>query len=348
MRYVMPVLFMLFLGGATIYIKDRRTAQAQTSQEAAPTSLGTAAPLGTLQSPPSLSAAQIDTILSGYGSPARGSGADFYDLGVAYGIDPAYALAFFVEESSAGTDPRWDGIKPDGSTTHDIGNISCGGGFACYGRWRDYATWHDGIEDWYRLISDEYINGRGFSTVDQVIPVYAPSFENDVGGYTNTVSALVAQWRNDYPVAQLAPAPAEHKSNVTPTMEVGARFDTRDCGSWGFQVGCQHWGTDLLGAEGTPVLAPFDMTIIALGEYPPGPTQGQYVQGTLPDGDVLYLGHLEGRQPMSVGDTLPAGTLLGFTNSLAHTHAQLAPPGDVGPCAQDGSCIDFERYFAEH
>jgi hypothetical protein len=78
-------------------------------------------------------------------------------------------------------------------------------------------------------------------------------------------------------------------------MEVGAHFDTVDCGAWGFQVGCMHWGTDLLGAEGTPVAAPFDLTIIALGEYGPGPTWGQYVQGTFADGYVFYAGHLEGR-----------------------------------------------------
>lgn len=157
------------------------------------------------------------------------------------------------------------------------------------------------------------------------------------------IATLESDWR-----AAMAGGAQGAKSNVTPTMEVGAHFDTRDCGSWGFQVNCQHWGTDYLAPEGTPVLAPFDMTVIALGEYPPGPTMGQYVQGTLPDGYVLYLGHLEGRQPMIVGDTLPAGTLLGFTNSLAHTHAQLAPPGDVGACAQDGSCVDFEVYWETH
>jgi hypothetical protein len=156
------------------------------------------APIGVLQSVPSLSAAQIDTILAGYDSPATGSGRDFYDLGVQYGIDPAYALAFFVHESTAGTNLNWDGMKPDGSTTHDIGNISCAGYPTCYGRWRDYADWKTGIDDWYRLINDEYIGGRGFSTVDQVIPVYAPSIENDVDGYTNAVSALVGQWRAEY------------------------------------------------------------------------------------------------------------------------------------------------------
>jgi len=131
-------------------------------------------------------------------------------------------------------------------------------------------------------------------------------------------------------------------------MEVGAHFDTTDCGAWGFQVGCQHWGTDYLGAEGTPVYAPFDLTVIALGEYGSGPTMGQYVQGTFSDGYVFYAGHLEARQPMSVGDVLPAGELLGFTNVYAHTHVQLAGPNNFGACAQDGTCVSFEEYFNDH
>lgn len=143
-------------------------------------------------------------------------------------------------------------------------------------------------------------------------------------------------------------APPPHKHPVTDTMLVSAPFDMVDCSSWGFQVGCQHWGTDLAGAEGTPVYAPFPLTIIALGAYPPGPTWGEYVQGTFPDGYVVYFGHLEGRPAMSVGDVLPAGTLLGYTNAYAHTHVQLAPPGNTGACAQTGTCVDFMRYWYDH
>lgn len=158
-----------------------------------------------------------------------------------------------------------------------------------------------------------------------------------------------AIWRSDpLEVAQAAPVAAGAKYQVTPTMEVGAHFDTTDCGSWGFQVNCQHWGTDYLAPEGTPVTAPFDLTIIALGEYPPGPTMGQYVQGTFADGYVFYSGHLENRPDFAIGETLPAGTLIGYTNSLNHTHIQLGPPGNPGACAQDGTCVDFETYYQEH
>lgn len=149
----------------------------------------------TLACPAQLSAAQIDAILAGYGSPAVGTGAAWIAEGARAGINPEIALAFFVHESSAGTAPGWAGWKPDGTSTHNVGNIICAGYPTCYGRFRDYASWDEGIADWYRLIAVEYIAGRGHRTVEDVIPVYAPSFENDVSGYIGAVRALVAQWR---------------------------------------------------------------------------------------------------------------------------------------------------------
>jgi hypothetical protein len=155
------------------------------------------APVGetSIVQPPSMTSDQIDSVLSSYGSPAAGSGQDFYNLGVEYGIDPAYALAFFIHESSAGTNAGWAGIKPDGTTTHNIGNIICAGYPTCYNRFRDYPSWSAGIDDWYKLIATEYVNGRGAFTVEQIIPVYAPAFENNVPGYIQAVNALVDGWR---------------------------------------------------------------------------------------------------------------------------------------------------------
>lgn len=55
----------------------------------------------------------------------------------------------------------------------------------------------EGIEDWYRLIDTEYIKGRGTLTVKDIIPIYAPSFENDVQSYINSVTDMVDGWRTD-------------------------------------------------------------------------------------------------------------------------------------------------------
>lgn len=144
---------------------------------------------------PTLTAAQVDHVLESYGSPAAGTGSDWVSLGQRYGIDPAYALAFFVVESTAGTAQGWAGWKEDGSSTHNIGNIICAGYATCHGRFRDYASWQEGIEDWYKLIAVEYVEGRHVQTVEQIIPIYAPSFENDVPAYVNNVEQMVAKWR---------------------------------------------------------------------------------------------------------------------------------------------------------
>jgi hypothetical protein len=104
-------------------------------------------------------------------------------------------VAFFVHESTAGTAPGWAGWKGDGSSTHNVGNIICAGYPSCYGRFRDYPSWEAGIEGWYRLIATEYIAGRGVTTVAQILPIYAPSFENDTQGYIRTVEQMVERWR---------------------------------------------------------------------------------------------------------------------------------------------------------
>jgi hypothetical protein len=145
---------------------------------------------------PTISAAQIDQILASYNSPATGSGAAWVAMGEKFGIDPAYAVAFFIHESSAGSNQGWAGIKSDGSTTHNVGNIICAGYPTCYGRFRDYPSWEEGINDWYKLIAVEYIEGRGTTTVAEILPIYAPAVENDTNGYIRIVEQMVDGWRN--------------------------------------------------------------------------------------------------------------------------------------------------------
>ncbi|MFN5060855.1 MAG: glucosaminidase domain-containing protein [Chloroflexota bacterium] len=152
---------------------------------------------------PTVTAAQIDGILAANNSPAAGTGAIWIEAGLQYGIDPAYGLAFFMHESSYGTNPAWAGNKPDGTTTHNVGNIICAGYRTCFGRFRDYPDWRTGIYDWYRLISVEYVQWRGLATVEGILPVYAPSFENDVPRYVNVIKYTVAEWRQ----ANIQPTP---------------------------------------------------------------------------------------------------------------------------------------------
>jgi hypothetical protein len=145
-----------------------------------------------VQGQPTVSVAKIEAILQQYHSPAIGKGQAIYDLGVKYGIDPAYALAFFVHESSAGT----QGVAV---TTKSIGNIryTSDSGFENYQNFRKYPSWEAGIEDWYKLISNLYVKSWGLKTVEAIIPRYAPTADrNNPPQYINQVNSLVESWRN--------------------------------------------------------------------------------------------------------------------------------------------------------
>lgn len=138
---------------------------------------------------PSISVGQIERVLQQYNSPAAGLGQKLYDLGVQYGIDPAYALAFFVHESGCGT----QGVA---RTTKSLGNIRVTPGWESYNGYRQYSSWEQGFEDWYKLITDLYINGWGLRTVDAIIPVYAPSGDNNSPpSYIASVKWMVDEWR---------------------------------------------------------------------------------------------------------------------------------------------------------
>jgi hypothetical protein len=138
---------------------------------------------------PTVDAARIAHILSAYGSPAVGAAGTMHDLGVKYGIDPAYCLAFFIHESTAGT----AGVA---RVTKSVGNIRTTPGYRDYEGYRHYASWEEGIEDWYHLIDQLYIKTWGLTTVDAIVPVYAPTSDgNDPDGYAATVKQLVTSWR---------------------------------------------------------------------------------------------------------------------------------------------------------
>ena len=142
-----------------------------------------------LDRPPSLSAARIDLVLAEYGSPAMDLGETFYDLGVQYRIDPAYPLAFFIVESQAGT-------RGVARVTRSIGNIRCTPRYQCVEGYRAYESWAAGLEDWYKLIRELYIDRWGLRTPATILPSYAPVGDhNDPVAYTASVVQSVEQWR---------------------------------------------------------------------------------------------------------------------------------------------------------
>jgi len=136
---------------------------------------------------PSITVAKIEQVLQQYNSPAVGNGQFMYDTGQKYNIDPAFALAFFIHESTAGT-------KGVAVTTKSIGNIrqTNNSGFEGYQGFRKYPTWQAGIEDWYKLIRNLYIDGWGLRTLETIIPKYAPAADhNNPNSYINQVRTML-------------------------------------------------------------------------------------------------------------------------------------------------------------
>lgn len=138
---------------------------------------------------PSISAAFINEVLTASHSPAAGTGQALYDLGVQYGIDPVFALAFFQHESSFG---RF-GMA---SVTRSLGNLRCIAGYACYQGYAAFSSWKAGYQAWYKLIRTVYVNQWHLMTVAQIVPTYAPENDhNDVAGYITAIEHAVDTWR---------------------------------------------------------------------------------------------------------------------------------------------------------
>jgi len=169
----------------------------------------------------SLTAEQIDRILEAGKSPAAGSGASFIKWGRHYNIDPAWALAFFRRESWYGAHKRWVGRISDTQTSRNIGNIRYTGRpnpqrvplYGEFNGFRAYDSWDDGIHDWFRLLAQDS-NYASLHTVERILPIYAPSFENDTDNYLRDVVTWVTAWRAENKVA-LASSP------VRPALAVG-------------------------------------------------------------------------------------------------------------------------------
>lgn len=140
--------------------------------------------------PPTISADFLNQVLAAYHSPAAGLGQAIYDLGVHYGIDPVYALAFFQHESSFG-------LTGEAQTTMSPGNERCIADRPCVaGGWAQMYSWSDGFEHWFLLIRHLYVNQWGCVTVSQIIPKYAPSSDgNDEAAYIAAVEHAVDTWR---------------------------------------------------------------------------------------------------------------------------------------------------------
>lgn len=137
---------------------------------------------------PTITVAFINEVLASYGSPAAGQGQALYDLGVQYGIDPAFALAFFMHESSFGT-------VGEAHSSLSLGNLRCIPNFECRDGYAWFPSWQAGFKAWYALIRNLYVAVWGLTTVPQIIPRYAPpSDNNNDDAYISSVEHAIDTW----------------------------------------------------------------------------------------------------------------------------------------------------------
>jgi len=141
---------------------------------------------------PSLTVDFMNRVLAYYHSPAAGKAQALYDDGIKYGLDPAYALAFFMHESSFGT----TGVA---RVTLSLSNMRCVPEYRCLqenGGYAIFNTWEQSFEVWFKLIRNLYVGYWGRITVDQIIPKYAPNSDgNNEAGYIASLKHTIDTWR---------------------------------------------------------------------------------------------------------------------------------------------------------
>lgn len=294
-----------------------------------------------------LTAEQVDAVLRAYNSPAQGTGEAFVENAERTGVDNAWVLAQFIHESGAGSNPAWAGIKPNGESTANTGNLVYAPGRDNYGRFADFnGDWEAGVAAHFDLL-DAYAeggapSGKQHETIDSAVAEWAPASDgNNPTAYADAVMNDVRSWR------QLSGATLEkvERTKRPPTddyrVNPNARFDTVGP-AWSFQPGSQHWGVDVLGVENQAVYAPFSGVFVARGSYPEGgPTAGEYVMFLDAAGNEVYFGHLKNTVLKNPGEPVTAGEKLGEIRAdLAHTHIQVR--------GADGPLIDFEVYYANY
>ncbi len=154
-----------------------------------------------LVGPPSVS---LGTYQTAFCQPRHGKVSDacphtpqMYNVLVDAGIDPVFEMAFAAKETEFGI------TGPGRSPQRNIHGIVCNSwdGGTCDGpyhlRFSAYSSYVHAVEAWAKLILERgtYVDA-GNTTVAQILPIYAPSFENDTQGYIAQVQSWVRNWRS--------------------------------------------------------------------------------------------------------------------------------------------------------
>ena len=173
---------------------------------------------------PSISPATVQRIVAG--TPLAPYADTIFQAGQQSQIDPAFALAIWTNEGSLDT-------AGASVANNNPGNLICAAAAhppatSCSGRWATYPDLGAAVTDWYRYINARYAQ-QGLTTVETILRVYAPAFENDTEGYIGRVNQIMAQWRGQSEGWVAPPATAPVSVNgvaatapATPLLRCGA------------------------------------------------------------------------------------------------------------------------------
>ncbi len=139
-----------------------------------------------LRGAPTVTPALVDAVLGREGSPLAGLGDYICARGRRDGIDPVFLLAFVSE---------FDATRALSPAVHNVGHLSAVAGQPSQDGYRQFATWRDGIDAWYALVQGLYLDQWNLTTLDAMVPVYAPGPAAQVEDQVNRLHALVASWR---------------------------------------------------------------------------------------------------------------------------------------------------------
>jgi hypothetical protein len=137
---------------------------------------------------PSIAVDAFTKALTEAHSPAlqEASGADYYNLCVSNGVDPAVALAFFGQISNYGT-------AGDAATRKNWGNLwdTQANAFGTYSGWRE------SLADWLHRLQGPAYTAKGQPTVASIVPIYrgANAQNPDNATYTSQLLARLGQLR---------------------------------------------------------------------------------------------------------------------------------------------------------
>jgi hypothetical protein len=144
-----------------------------------------------------MSVDQIKALLDKGKSPAiqaePGIAQVFWDKSRETNVDVAIALAFFQQESNFGTSGMATITKSMGNIIYtDVCKTKYAG--ESYEGFCKYPTWRAGVEAWYNLIKDGYIEKMKLTTLGPIIATYAPCNENNVKAYIANVKEFVDKY----------------------------------------------------------------------------------------------------------------------------------------------------------